>query len=296
MMSSLKLPHQFTSPPGLPSNGDMRAIWQRIGMATRLPTSSPSLAQMERSTRPCSASLSPYPVLEGSGGLNTFEAAFAFRLECALWGVLLKDEKNAKAGIGRETLMKWRSEQELEWDAWASLTGWGDDPYSPGHSTDASSPDESVATATTQLSVGITDTHDPSPPSENSISLPADDEKTASLSCGGDLRVSKLPPGPSKRKMEDEEVDGRIRKRRIRTLPGIAYRPEVPIDKFTPPSTPPSCNISPTKAAVHGNKNPARPIKHAAQKHYLKREGCNKSHAQTLTGATRSTREYGLQV
>ncbi len=221
--------------------------WIRRGVKpTALSQSSISPTQLELHTRPSSASKTPLPVLEGTGGLNAFERVFAFELECALSSVLADDEDNEKAGKGREALLKLRSKKQLWSDAWRTPTGWADsDIPSP-----ASSSEEDVTCPKRLISVA--DLHREISGSVPEYCLSAAGVKGDGLARGvepqvvepasaDEQRSSEPALKPCKRKIVDDDEDGEKAVKRVRrSSAGTAHKSGVILNDFTPPATPPS--------------------------------------------------------
>ncbi|KAL9122451.1 MAG: hypothetical protein Q9187_000996 [Circinaria calcarea] len=248
---------------------------------------------MEGRTRPCSASTSPYPVLEGSGGLNTLEAAFALRLENALWAILVTDEENAKSGKDREASRQMKSVQQLSWDAWGSPTGWADDPYD-SYVSASSSPDYRPLTTITQPTAGNGHLHRSPPSSQASSSSLADMLKPGALPLPVEFQLPKPSSWPSKRKAEDEQDGERLSKRSRRTPTGTSCKAVININELTPPFTPSPRETSGAKAAVHGDENLAEAIVGVAQSKDLQ-GGCRrKNHTKTIMASRRSKRLQNL--
>ena len=239
----------------------------------------------EGPTRPSSASKSPYPVLEGSDGLNTFEAAFAFRLDLALSGVLYKDEENAKVGKGREALMKWKSDEQICEDAWGTPTGWDDVPGSSGCYT----PGTPDIPDYIQPFRGMDDPSHILPSGQTLSSW-----RPGNMNAGAVPRVlwrrPSLEPSPSKRKIEDTGADD-VDRKRIKKKEQIMMTDKagVTLNKLTPPSTPSSCGIDPTQAAVDGEEHIARSARRATEEPG-KWSGARRGRRKHVVSAARKSR------
>lgn len=243
---------------------------------------------MEGCTRPCSASTSPYPVLEGSGGLNTFETAFALRLENALWAILITDEENAKSGKDREASRQMKSVQQLSWDAWGSPTGWADDPYD-SYVSASSSPDHRPLTTTTQSIAGNGHLHRSPPLSQTSSSSLLDMVNPDGLPRPVEFQLPKPSSWSAKRKVEDEQDGQRLSKRSRRTPTGTSCNAMIHINELTPPFTPSSREASVAKATVHSDENLAGAMIGVVQSKNLQ-GGCRRKNRTKIIMATRRSK------
>lgn len=241
----------------------------------------------EGPTRPSSASAAPYPVLKGSGGLNTFEAAFAFQLDLALEGVLYRDEENAKLGRGREALMKWKSDEQICEEAWSTPTGWDDVPGSSGCYSPSTPDDPNYVKPFRGMD-------DPSHTLPNGQPL--------SSWCPGNINAGAFPhavwyrPSPEhspapKRKIvdigEDDLDRERLKKKNQQTF---ADKFVVSLNEITPPSTPSSCESGFTKAAVDDEMKIAQIITRALGEDGERGGARVKRRIHNLSAARRSRR------
>lgn len=258
---------------------------------------------MEQRTRPCSVSITPYPDFEGDG-VNKFEAAFACRLTGRLWAVLQEDEENAKAGKGREAIMRWKSELECCRNAWGSPTDWYMSLSTP---VAASSPESPIATA------AIRSTHSPYvlqplPPKLSSeseaLSIVISDNVTANTPSewlelrGVDLQLPRQAPQILKRKKEDGDEES-FTKRRQLTQTGAAKGASNTDNRLTPPSTPstPSPSDLPTTRVTElGNQERVEDMTQCPRNDGLKRASQRRIRTQGHWGLRRSRRIQGLSL